>query len=153
MTDAPMTDAELAELGRLHAAATPGEWLAYDGTPCIGAADGGVAHCGMVIRPPDAQVKNQACIVAARNALPRLLAEVRRLRAVVARLPETADGVHVVPAEDSVWHPVIRECIVICNKEARPLDGINYRSPVKVCACYSTEAAAEAARVGKENKP
>jgi hypothetical protein len=85
--DAPLTDAELSELERLIAAASPAPWEAMSG-PAIGGPDfirlGGfddsqpdmyVDHDG---RP--APVAELDFIAAARNHLPRLIAEIRRCR-------------------------------------------------------------------------
>lgn len=83
----PLTDAEIAELRRLERKASAGPWdaerrgawdLACDGK------DGG--RCWVI---PNGQ--NYHFIAAARNALPRLLDEVVRLRAAVAHLSDDGD--------------------------------------------------------------
>ena len=82
-TTSPITEEQLAELERLEREATPGPWELKD---------------GMLTFPPAtdqdvARMSGASCcewigatmpiLVAARNALPQLIAEVRRLRAVV----------------------------------------------------------------------
>jgi hypothetical protein len=89
MTD-PLTEAELSELEALTAAATPGPWMAHI------EGEGPVCGCSMIsldgLRdefPPDMYVWHDTeiapgpdikFIAAARTHMPRLLAEVRRLR-------------------------------------------------------------------------
>ena len=75
-----VTPEALDRLEAMEKAATPRPWRVFDGTPCIGAEAGGVAHCGMVRQPQAMQAIHAALIVAARNALPDLIAEIRRLK-------------------------------------------------------------------------
>jgi hypothetical protein len=90
MTDEPVTDDELAELERLTAAATPGPWTAnieeeapigghsmisLDGLPGDCPPDMYVLHDRQIA--PSADIK---FIAAARNYMPRLIAELRRVR-------------------------------------------------------------------------
>ena len=84
---APITEEQLAELERLEREATPGPWLVEDkrgwwrvrGPGGVAFDDG--SACNEYNAECDADTRD--LIVAARNALPQLLAEVRRLRAVV----------------------------------------------------------------------
>jgi hypothetical protein len=89
MTEEPLTDEELAELERLAAAATPGPWIANIeeeepiggdsmielGLPGDFPPDMYVFHDRRIA--PSADIK---FIAAARNYVPRLIAELRRLR-------------------------------------------------------------------------
>lgn len=91
--DAPLTAAELAELRRLEAAMTPGEWKLYDQTIiCAHDAesdyDATVADTTCNLGKP-ADSHNAAGIAALRNAAPRLIAaaeEAERLRVENERL-------------------------------------------------------------------
>ena len=103
-----MTDARLDDLDRLANGATAGPWYADDG-----AAEGfdgswdvcGPDQCGiasitgtaLVARYVRDKEANANFIAASRTAVPELVAEVRRLRAIVDKLPKTADGVPIVP--------------------------------------------------------
>ncbi len=89
MTD-PLTDARLAELDRLLAAATPGPWESYGDNLC---ALKPFLEFGAIHEVPDCntQSANGRLIVAAVNTLPALLAEVRRLREEVERLTRERD--------------------------------------------------------------
>lgn len=98
------------------------------------------------------------------------LAEVERLRAIVDRLPKTADGVHVVPG-DRVWHPQMAGnwafgLTVMANDEAgaepdmwcacvcTTIGPDNFVASVQdepVANCYSTPEAAKAAREGDDD--
>lgn len=96
----PMTPAELAELRRLHEAATIAPWercrLGPKGEiPGIIHSDidedwSNVAYFddGSGDAMTDNHDADAAFIVAARNALPRLLAEIERLRAELAKRPK-----------------------------------------------------------------
>jgi len=83
----------------------------------------------------------------------RLLEELERLRAIVAKLPRTADGVPVVPGRDTVWNWLPRglhsKCSwVECAVEIRqPYNEAmyDYVDISEVGKCYSTREAAEAA--------
>ena len=87
MTDAPLTDAELAELESLAEAASPAPWIAEYG-PAIGGpdfimiTDSDDAQPDMYVKHDDrpAPVSDLKFIAAARNQVPRLIAEVRRCR-------------------------------------------------------------------------
>lgn len=91
----------------------------------------------------------------------RLAAEVESLRAVVERLPKTADGVVLVPELDSVFHPGFDsegdiersgEVEWVGMFYAADADGTGTVWTYPVSNCYSTRAAAEAARLtGKGN--
>ncbi len=63
--------------------------------------------------------------------------EIERLRAIVDKLPKTADGV-IVAAGDLVWHPK-------CSSAPCRVDGIAQAGFFNVKDCYSTKEAAEAA--------
>ena len=90
-----LKEEELLELERLEQAATPGEWVLaqpglYVGRTFIVPADWTGDHrwvCGDVHGYPNAQL-----IAAARNALPRLIAELRGARAEIERLRELLGG-------------------------------------------------------------
>lgn len=76
----PLTPEELAELRRLDAEATPGPWRKYGGSfdhPIIAASSVELptVDLGTIGSKADANY-----VVATRNALPRLLAEIERLR-------------------------------------------------------------------------
>lgn len=73
----PLTDAEIAELRRMHEAATPEPWT--DAGNKIGCEHGGLAE---VEFDEDADL---ALAVAARNALPRLLAALERASELLVR--------------------------------------------------------------------
>lgn len=90
MSDEPLSDDELAEIERLMAAATPAPWTAYieeeepiGGDSMIGLdgltedfpPDMYIFHDRQIA--PSADIK---FIAAARNYMPRLIAELRRLR-------------------------------------------------------------------------
>jgi hypothetical protein len=90
VSDEPLTDDELVELERLTSAATPGPWTAnieeeapiggssmigLDGVPGDFPPDMYVFHEREIA--PAADIK---FIAAARNYMPRLIAELRRLR-------------------------------------------------------------------------
>ncbi len=78
-----------------------------------------------------------------------MLAKIERLQAIIDKLPKTADGVPVVPGMilfDPVWidrHFPIEELLVYCPDATRSEwhDG-----EVDVSQCYSTKAAAKAAK-------
>jgi len=73
--NARLTDEEIAELERLERKATAGPWL--DTGRYVSGGDGGQ----IVVNDKHIDSVDQALIAAARNALPKLLAEVRELRA------------------------------------------------------------------------
>jgi len=82
-----MTDAELDELERLAAAASPAPWIAHTG-PALG-CDDVIWLDGTDDSQPDMCVLHEGrpapasdfeFIAAARNCVPRLVAEVRKLR-------------------------------------------------------------------------
>lgn len=93
-----MTNEELAELERLLAKATPGEWIAQgwgDGSTPDGVTNI-FNHDAEVLLMECLPVDDAALIVALRNAAPSLIAtahEVEGLRAENARLRETVDAV------------------------------------------------------------
>ena len=144
MTDDPLTDERKQELRELGKQARSWEQQ-YSGRMLIG-------HGIDVLRD---------CVGAVGTAIPALLAENARLRAVVDKLPKTADGVPVVPGMTICWwckgtllsrvldayhtsHNVIypqgkprRECV-----SARLP---SYIQNVPLELCYSTHEAAEAA--------
>ena len=89
MNDVPLTDEELAEFEALTAAATPGPWIANieEEAPIGGESMISIRAPGDF--PPDMYVYHDGgtapaadlkFIAAARNYVPRLIAEVRRLR-------------------------------------------------------------------------
>ena len=86
-----LTNAELAALERAEKAATPGPWehrylLGDPGWPCL------VAYgIGGVFDAPKEYVERDENVILVsllRNAAPSLLAEIRRLRAIIAKTHE-----------------------------------------------------------------
>jgi len=79
-----------------------------------------------------------------------LKAENNRLRAIVERLPKTADGVYVIPGEDTVWKwfADLKKWIECEVEIPQPYNeaAYEYVSPQGVGECYSTRAAAIAAK-------
>jgi len=78
-------------------------------------------------------------------------AELERLRAIVDRLPKTKDGVPVVAGEDMVWDEWPApgqwdEFDVLPWIPSHHEDECHYVSYERVPHCYSTRAAAEAAK-------
>ena len=93
-----MTNEELAELERMLAKATPGEWSCLNKVGVVFGPDCQVAHCGdfgdkeLVPFNADRWQSDAALIVALRNAAPSLIATAREaeaLRAENARLTLT----------------------------------------------------------------
>ena len=70
----------------------------------------------------------------------KALDELERLRAIVDKLPKTADGVPVVPGLDNVW--------VKNGPNVRPSESMTTWRLLQVrrSYCYSTREAAEAAK-------
>lgn len=102
----------------------------------------------------------KAFSVSARDLEYEMLEEIERLQAIVDKLPETKDDVHVLPG-DTVWSigddGVIEERGVLWSpqalwsSEAHPWPGYSAGfgikgPPIAVEDCYSTREAAEAAR-------
>jgi hypothetical protein len=90
MTNRPLTEDELAEIeAREKAATAKGVWHSDDtasGDWCVATPSGryrGITIAAMIDRKADADF-----IAHARTDIPRLLAEVRRLRAVLERIEE-----------------------------------------------------------------
>jgi hypothetical protein len=86
------------------------------------------------------------------SALYCVFCEMERLQAIVDRLPKTADGVHVIPGEDTVWHPDMIDCDGELHAMALDIDHgaawwrlPNQRYPIEKCC--STREAAEKARI------
>jgi hypothetical protein len=86
VTDEPLTDAELDELERLIAEASPGPWRAWVG-PGIGGPEfislgDDDSQADMYVQHDEspAPAADLDFIAAARNYTPRLIAEIRRLR-------------------------------------------------------------------------
>lgn len=104
-----MTDEELAEIERVWAAATPGPWIASHGDDwlagisgpdgylllSVGVGCGGEASCSV-------EAVDIAAITAAPSHIAALLAEVKRLRAIVASAEEMVE-----PGDwDDTWDSV-----------------------------------------------
>lgn len=110
-----MTPARLDELQSLCDAATEGPWT-HERPPRTGDFTewmiiAAVAHNqGIYARPPGGSFpySDQKFIAASRTAMPDLIAEVRRLRAIVDKLPKTADGVPITH-EMQVWYLIAGE--------------------------------------------
>jgi len=94
MSDDPMTEAELTELARLAAAATPGPWEVADGGTFnmgryvldeyfVRLPNGDISIAADILEPDAGKPskENAAFIAAARTAVPRLLADLARLTA------------------------------------------------------------------------
>jgi hypothetical protein len=122
----------IEELTRLEAAAAPGPWIATnpDDSSCMniycvttgrepddeaGLEEPGVICATLLQTParvgspytPDDDTQNRwyenaMFIAAARNALPALLSDRARMAEQLARLPQTADGVPIVPGM-TIW--------------------------------------------------
>jgi hypothetical protein len=92
----------------------------------------------------DANERHCSCVPLLRAENRQLVAENERLRAVVERLPKTADGVAVAPC-DRVFHLSDRGTIT----EIPALTAINWFSVTSLRKCYSTREAAEAAKEGR----
>ena len=79
-----LTDAELNELDRLHREATPGPLKSFETesgeTRVVGPEGLLFARCDVRNPMSASQIANGCFIAAARDAVPRLVAEVRRLR-------------------------------------------------------------------------
>src|SRR5690606_31918796 len=107
VTPEPLTDERLAELERLCAEATPGPWRTSRGDMESYALDesGEWGHVVYIYRPDGHRIplfgerarEDARFIVAARAALPALIAELRALR----RVAEAAEA--VVRAQDERW--------------------------------------------------
>ena len=75
--------------------------------------------------------------------------DIKRLQAIVDKLPKTADGVPVVP-DDLVYYLNANNTITECNVQWRSEDGRYWACrgiqgpPFRVEKCYSTRKAAEA---------
>jgi hypothetical protein len=87
------------------------------------------------------------------DLLEQYAAEVKRLEGIVGRLPKTVDGVTVVPFYDDVWIVLGGqvECCRVSGCETNrgwvaKLWRWDADRTVPVCDCYSTRAAAEAAK-------
>ena len=90
MSEKPLTDAELAELTRLDKEATPGPWrLGVVRIPPSWTIESEMWSVAQTISGNDEH--NAAMIIASRNALPRLLAEVRCLPDLLAACKEAVD--------------------------------------------------------------
>ena len=93
----PLTDAELDGIGARCAAATPGPWRSFiEGRDHLGGNDF-IQTGGTDDRSPDIELigatrADQDFIAEARQDIPRLLAEVRRLRRLVGEAAETEPG-------------------------------------------------------------
>ena len=160
---------DIEAMRKLHAEATPGTWrhnahhyaaVVSDesrGSTTELDAKGTEAYGGYLvgesIRPANADF-----IAAVHNNMLPMLDEIERLRAVVYRLPKTADGVYLLPGDDvyNAEHPEWGAAIVYyddCDEDyfadwdfPNLEEGgfVVHRSTVE--SCYSTRAAAEAAR-------
>lgn len=111
---------------------------------------GGTSYCGIDRAPA---YKPDSC---RHDAIPDLLSDLAALESenaglleIVEKLPLTNDGVRVVPGEDNVWRITKHGDIEQCEIEIRqPYAECCYVfvDPTEVPNCYSTRAAAEAAR-------
>ena len=126
-----MTEERLAELERLEQAATPGPWdcITQPERDCLIStekpdADG--RHHSIVFAPHgkgwDAiewgiKARNVQCIVAARNALPELLAEIERLRKVGS---EMVNAIEQWANGEAGWSTRLRAA----QEAARPVLGM-----------------------------
>lgn len=81
----------------------------------------------------------------AANIIEEQEAEITRLRAIVDKLPKTADGVPVVPGEDMVWvygRQMMMDVETQDNREAEH----RFVLVSQVCGCWSSREAAENAK-------
>jgi len=76
------------------------------------------------------------------------------LKAIVDKLPKTADGVPSIPDLDYVWHWCGTELMRLHHDIYGSAVSDHATAPVRVAIsyCYSTRAAAEAAQAGKDAK-
>ena len=96
---APLPDARLAEIEAVEAAATKGPWLQTDGWTVEGPrADDG---CGLMVSIDVGDPADGTFIAMAREAVPELVAEVRRLQAVIAGEPDATP--RIVPAKSGAF--------------------------------------------------
>jgi hypothetical protein len=142
----PLSPGERAELKRLLEKATPGPW--FDATNKIGsrATGRGLAEVDF-----DHDEDRELCIAAA-NALPRLLAQLDELEAVIAKLPRTADGVVISDPRVVFWW----DGMVLLQGSACLTEYLVFADPNNtdmmfapncgVAGCYATESAALAAK-------
>ena len=99
---APLPDARLAEIEAVEATATKGPWLQTDGWTVEGPrADDG---CGLMVSIDVGDPADGAFIAMARDAVPELVAEVKRLRAEVERL---------TPAPKVIREPAARRAALL----------------------------------------
>ena len=88
MTEQPITDQQLDEYDELCAAATPGPWAHTDSSAIVAPLS---ADKIADVWEPTGLSRNGDFIETARTAMPALIAEVRRLQALVAELePDSA---------------------------------------------------------------
>ena len=87
MTEQPITDQQLDEYDELCAAATPGPWAHTDSSAIVAPLS---ADKIADVWEPTGLSRNGDFIETARTAMPALIAEVRRLQALVAELEPDA---------------------------------------------------------------
>lgn len=80
MEEAPLTEADLAEMEARASAATPGPWKSFVEGRDHTSGSSFIQTDGEDIDLPGASVADQDFIAHARQDVPRLVAEVRRLR-------------------------------------------------------------------------
>ena len=116
-TDAPLSEAELAQIEERHAKATPGFWDAFHIFSPAGVsqrifADDPQGSTDIAHIPMEwaGDGRNGLFIAAAHHDIPRLLADVRRLRAALMPFAECADyldqqGGPKLPDGTGLWMP------------------------------------------------
>jgi hypothetical protein len=130
---------DTAKLRELLAKATPGEWEYRVNPYAFGGDWHGIwANDSVVAQLWTAEERtgNASFIAAAHNAMPELLEEIDSLRAIVARLPKTADGVPVAGMDTELWYTASNDK-VYCHTPWSYSD---------IAKMYSTREAAENAR-------
>jgi hypothetical protein len=158
-----LTDAELAELLKKAAEATPGPWFdnavdehdracaVWNTKDEVGSSRNNkqIAMRDPTPREIDEIDANMKFIAAANPAtVSALVSDYMRLRGIVAKLPVTKDGFSVVPGEDEVW---------LVNQSGKAISRAIETSMPECCEwpcvlisevgkCYSTEAAALASQ-------
>ena len=123
--------------------------LAIDATPdpLLVLCDSAIEQWGGEPVKADSIHTPEARAVFLAQVLKSTLAEVRALRAVVSKLPVTANGV-VVAGGDPVWTLYGAQWLVICDESgyrAAEPDTIEHDPSCAVNECYSTREAALAA--------
>lgn len=158
------TAEQIAELTRLHEAATPGPWdVAWHAQRKPIAKAASTEHEGKpfglygdAMEPVNTDVDLELA-AALRNSLPSILSDLSRLaelEAIVDKLPKTADGVPVMPGM-TVFFTTGKGCSVngivqhVTSACCGNTSGAGLHWWRSTSDCYSTREAAEAAMAEK----